>query len=240
MDVHHGTPISEHLCRVAWWDLVGADQVNCDVFAVDCGEAVVLIDAGRGGPAYPLMRANLAHWALLDRLRVCLLTHLHRDHAGGAAPLQADGVAVWGGPGAAAYGQSEAGRAYWEGQVPEPDRVLRDGECFVLGDIEFEAMATPGHTSTCVTYLATIDGRRCAFSGDAVMPNGTTGYTGSFDFSAEQLLASLERLAAREFDALFTGHLLSSSQPEGFWLQNGHAAVQRTLAAGRAGQWPRA
>ncbi len=236
----HGTPISEHLFRVAWWDLVGANQVNCDVFAIDCGGPVVLIDAGRGGPAYWLLAANLAHWGLWDRRQVCLLTHLHRDHAGGVAQLRADGVAVWAGPGAAAYQQSEAGRAYWEGQVPELDRVLRDGERFALGEVEFEVMETPGHTSTCVSYQATIDGRRCVFSGDAVMPHGATGYTGSFDFSAEQLLASLARLADCEFDALLTGHQLAASQPEGFWLQNGRAAVQQTLSAGRAGQWPRA
>jgi glyoxylase-like metal-dependent hydrolase (beta-lactamase superfamily II) len=237
MDNPHGTQILPHLYRVAWWDMAGEGIVNCDVFAVDCGEAVVLIDAGRGGLSYPLMKANLAHWGLWGRVNPCLLTHMHPDHVGGVAPLRADGVGIWGGRGSAAFGQREQARQWFNGDVPPLDRVLTDGESFTCGDVRFEMLDTPGHTSTCVCYFATIDSVRCAFTGDMIMPNGTIGYSGSLDFNAAQLLASIRRVAARDIDAVLTGHMLGSSQPAGFWLQDGKSHLLETLQAGLGGKW---
>jgi len=237
VDTLHGTRVLPNLYRVAWWDIAGKDVVNCDVFAVDCGESVVLIDSGRGGPSYPLMKANLIHWGLWDRVKTCLLTHLHWDHAGGVSQLRADGVSIWGGRGAAAFDQHEKARAYFNGEVPTVDRVLADGECFTNGDVRFEMLDTPGHTSTCVSYFTTIDSVRCAFTGDLVMPNGTIGYSGSFDFDAEQLLASICRVSQREFDAVLTGHILRTTQPSGFWMRDGKSHVLETLQAGLEGKW---
>ena len=237
MDTPHGTQILPHLYRVAWWDCAGEDVVNCDVYAVDCSESVVLIDSGRGGPSFTVLKANLEYWGLWDRLSVCLLTHLHWDHAGGAGQLQSEGLRTWAGRGAAAFGKYEQGREYFDGQVPKIDRVLDDGESFDVGEVRFEVLETPGHTSTCVTYIADIHSVRCAFTGDLVMPNGTIGYSGSFDFDAEKLIDSLRRLSHRQFDALLTGHMLRSSQPEGLWMRDGKAHVLETLKAGLDGNW---
>jgi len=232
-----GMQILPHLYRVAWWDISGEDAINCDVFAVDCGESVVLIDAGRGGPSYSLMKANLVRLGLWDRVRTCLLTHLHQDHVGGAAQLRSDGVRIWGGRGASAFDRDEKARAYCGGDFPILDRVLEDGECFAMGNVRFEMLDTPGHTCACVSYFATVDGVRCAFTGDLVMPNGTIGYSGSPDFDAAQLLASLRRVAQRDFDALFTGHMVLASQPSGFWMKDGKSHVVETLQAGLDGKW---
>lgn len=237
MDTPHGTQILPHLYRVAWWDIAGKDVVNGDVFAVDCGESVALIDSGRGGASYPLLKANLVHWGLWDRVRLCLLTHLHWDHAGGVSELRADGVSILGGRGAAALGRHEKARAYFNGQVPTLDRVLADGERFTCGDVQFEILDTPGHTSTCVSYFATIDSVRCAFTGDLVMPKGAIGYSGSFDFDGERLLDSITRVSQREFDALLTGHMLRSTQPSGFWMQDGKSHVLKSLQTGLEGKW---
>jgi glyoxylase-like metal-dependent hydrolase (beta-lactamase superfamily II) len=237
MEPKHGDRISPHLYRVGWWDMAGQDVVNCDVFAIDCGETVVLIDAGRGGQSYPIMKENLIHWGLWDRVSVCLLTHLHLDHAGGVPQLQADGIKVWCGEGAAAYGLDERGKTYFGGVMPRFDRVLQDGEIFSFSNIRFEMLATPGHTSTCVCYFTTIDSVRCAFTGDLVMPNGTIGYSGSFDFDAEKLVGSLNLILQREFDAVLTGHMLLTSQPEGFWMQGGKSHVMQTRQAGIEGKW---
>ncbi len=237
METMHGDKISPHLYRVAWWDMASQDVIDCDVFAIDCGETVVLIDSGRGGQSYPIMKENLIGWGLWDRVSVCLLTHLHMDHAGGVSQLQADGVKVWGGEGAAAYSRDEKVRTYFDGNVPRLDRVLQDGETFSFGNMRFEMLATPGHTSACVCYFVTIDSVRCVFTGDLLMPNGTIGYSGSFDFNSNQLLSSLDRLLRREFDAVLTGHMLRSSQPEGFWMQDGKSHVRQTLQAGIEGKW---
>ncbi len=235
--MEHGTQITPHLYRVAWWDMAGQGIVNCDVFAIDCGESVVLIDSGRGGPSYALMKENLMRWGLWNRLSVCLLTHLHKDHAGGVSQLQSEGIEIWGGQGAAGYILNERAGAYFNGEVPHLDRVLHDGEKFIHSNVRFEILATPGHTSTCVSYFATIDSVRCAFTGDLVMPNGTIGYSGSFDFNSDQLLSSLDRILRCEFDAVLTGHMLGSTQPEGFWMRDGRTHLKQTLQAGREGKW---
>ena len=237
MEPMHGDRITSHLYRVAWWDMASQGIVNCDVYAIDCDETVILIDSGRDGHSYSIMKENLMSWGLWDRVSVCLLTHLHQDHAGGVSQLQADGVKIWGGEGAAAYSFDERARIYFDGNVPSLDRVLRDGESFSFGNMQFEVLATPGHTSTCVSYFVTIDSVRCAFTGDLVMPNGTIGYSGSFDFDSDQLLRSLNRILQREFDAVLTGHNLQFTQPEGFWMQDGRSHVMQTLQAGIAGKW---
>lgn len=237
MQTSHGDRITPHLYRVAWWDLAGQEAINCDAYALDCGSTVVLIDSGRGGPSYPLMKANLMHWGLWERLSVCLLTHMHRDHSGGVAKLQADGIPVWGSQGGSDYQTDERARTYFEENVPRLDRVWMDGEAFTLGQVPFEVIATPGHTGACAAIFATIDALRCAFTGDMVMPGGTIGYSGSFDFNAQQLRASLERLLRYDFDAVLTGHTLQATQPEGFWLKDGKSHVAQTLQAGLDGMW---
>ena len=233
----HGDQISDHLYRVAWWDMAGEGVVNADTYAIDCGETVVLIDSGRGGISYPLLKENLIHWGLWDRLSVCLLTHLHRDHAGGVLQLRSDGVNIWAGEAGALYLQDERVQAYFNGHVPLLDRVLHDGETFSFGGLTFEAISTPGHTSACVSYLVTIDSVPCAFTGDLVMPDGTIGHSGGFDFNANQLLESLSSLLTHEFDAVLTGHMLQSTQPEGFWLSGGKKHVLDTFLSGKNGKW---
>jgi glyoxylase-like metal-dependent hydrolase (beta-lactamase superfamily II) len=146
-------------------------------------------------------------------------------------------VGIRGGRGAAAFGRHEQARAYFGGEVPTLDRVLKDAEAFDCGDVRFEMLDTPGHTSTCVCWFATIDSVRCAFAGDLVMPNGTIGYSGSFDFDAEQLLAGVRRVSEREFDALLTGHMLRSTQPSGFWMHDGRSHVLETLRTGLEKKW---
>lgn len=217
--------------------MAGEGIINADCYAIDCGETVILIDAGRGGTSYPILKENLISLGLWNRISVCLLTHLHQDHAGGVQQFQADKVRVWGGEGAAVYSQDKRANTYFKGNVPCLDRVLHDGEIFSFGNVSFEVLATPGHTSTCVTYLITIDSVRCAFTGDLVMPNGTIGYSGSFDFDFDQLLHSLNRLLQREFDAVLTGHMLRRTQPEGFWLDDGKKHVLDTFQAGINGNW---
>jgi metallo-beta-lactamase class B len=237
MDTDHGTQILPHLYRVAWWDIAGKDIINCDVFAVDCGESVVLIDSGGGGPSYALMKDNLVHWGLWGRVKLCLLTHLHLDHAGAVSELRADGVSICAGRGAAAFYRHEKAQAYFGGRVLTFDRLLEDGECLTVGDVRFEMLDTPGHTSACVCYFAAIDGVRCAFTGDLVMPNGTIGWSGSFDFDSEQLLGSIRRVLQRDFDALLTGHMLRGTQPDGFWMREGKSHALESYQAGLDGKW---
>ncbi len=81
------------------------------------------------------------------KIRYCLVTHGHFDHAGGAKAIQdLSGARV---------GMTEADWALAESTpragpmgfpLPRRDLVVRDGDAIQLGDTTLEAFVTPGHT----------------------------------------------------------------------------------------------
>ncbi len=134
-----------------------------------------------------------------------LETHAHADHLSAAARLvdrfgarQAAGagmreVAEWFGP---RFGVSGDGAF---------DRLLAQGESLEAGSIRVEAIATPGHTPACTTWL--IDGR--LFTGDALfLPDFGTGRCDFPGGSADALWRSIHGLYARFADdtPFYVGH----------------------------------
>lgn len=89
-------------------------------------------------------------------LRYTLETHVHADHvtAGGKFRKALGSKCVV---------SSGAG-------VPNADTSLRDGERLRIGAIVIEAVATPGHTNGCVTYVYR-EGKM-AFTGDTLLIRG--------------------------------------------------------------------
>ena len=230
--------ISEHLYLVSRKGPDGPDVAHCDVFAIDCGSEAVLIDAGPGDPFYEPMKSSLKALGLWDKLRTCLITHLHEDHAAGVHLLRKDGVRILAGTGAAKYSRNPALlKAHFRGEAPVIDEIVKDRSKLKIGDVTFQAVYTPGHTAGCVTWAADIDGLKCAFTGDLLFPGGTIGWAGSFDFDAAKLKASLKRLLAMDIDAVFTGHQWQPKGPGDFWLKDAKKHIAETLKAGEEGRW---
>src|SRR6476469_9094906 len=91
------------------------------------------------------------------RLKWTLETHVHADHVTGAWLLRqklGSKIAI-----SAASGAEGA------------DRFLVSDEKISFGSRYMEAVATPGHTSGCMTYV--LDDRSMAFTGDALLFHGT-------------------------------------------------------------------
>ncbi|MCB0418510.1 MAG: MBL fold metallo-hydrolase [Bdellovibrionales bacterium] len=106
------------------------------------------------------------------QLRYALETHVHADHVTGAARLrEATGCVI--GVGQAA-GVEEAGLQ------------LKDGSRLAFGGLTLTALATPGHTVGCLSYLL---GDR-VFTGDALFVRGT-GRTDFQQGSASTLYQSI-------------------------------------------------
>src|SRR5689334_20900796 len=98
--------------------------------------------------------------ALVKELGLKLLwtleTHVHADHVTGAWMLKeklGSRIAI-----------SRASGA--EGA----DRYLEPGQTLAFGKRSLEAIATPGHTSGCMTFV--LDDRSMAFTGDALLIRG--------------------------------------------------------------------
>ena len=52
------------------------------------------------------------------------------------------------------------------------NKWVKDGDEIVSGRVKFQVMATPGYTRGAVSYLAVLDGKRCAFTGELMYGDG--------------------------------------------------------------------
>ena len=135
----------------------------------------VLID-----PVFEQVRRDAALLNELGlRLRWTLETHIHADHVTGAWMFKqrlGSSIAV-----SAATGAKGA------------DRYLEDGDEILLGERALRTLATPGHTSGCVTYV--LDDLSRAFTGDCLLVRGT----GRTDFQGGDAGAMFRSVRERIF-----------------------------------------
>lgn len=147
----------------------------------DAGNALV-VDPGE---------ARAVEYALLARklqLRAILLTHHHHDHVGGVAAL-ADKHAV------SVYAPHDA-------RITVDAIRVADGDWIELASpaARFHVIALPGHTLSHIAYV----GEGLLLCGDTLF---SLGCGRLFEGTPEQMLASLDRLAALPADTLVcAGH----------------------------------
>ncbi|WP_172122636.1 MBL fold metallo-hydrolase [Devosia sp. 919] len=168
-------------------------------------EQLALIDPGPDDSAH---RAALEQAIAGRPVSAIILTHTHRDHSAGAAQLAAElNAPLWFG-GAHRLsrplrpGETNALRrsSDWELQ---PDRVLRDGETILAGDLELLVHTTPGH---CANHLAFgLAGTDTVLTGDHVMGWNST-LVASPDGSMAHYLESLEKLIALPYRRYVPAH----------------------------------
>jgi hydroxyacylglutathione hydrolase len=143
-----------------------------------------------------------------------LNTHWHPDHAGGNAEIQAA-------TGAVIYGPGEVRK------IGPLDHEVVDGDVVMLGETRFEVMDTGGHTLSHITYYAPADG--VAFVGDTMF---TMGCGRVFEGTAEQMWASLSRLAALPADTrVYSAHEYTLGNARFAVSVDGDAAVRARLEA---------
>lgn len=84
----------------------------------------------------------------------------------------------------------------------DADIIVKDGDEITLGEIKIKVMATPGHTSGSVCYIA----ENSIFSGDTLF-YCSCGRTDFPSGSPEQMMSSLQKLKALDGDyKVYTGH----------------------------------
>jgi glyoxylase-like metal-dependent hydrolase (beta-lactamase superfamily II) len=69
---------------------------------------------------------------------------------------------------------------------PTPDRLLKDGDFLIVGDLKFQVLHTPGHSPGGICIL----GHGVVFSGDALF-NGSIGRTDGPDGNSNLLISSI-------------------------------------------------
>ncbi len=209
--------LTEHLYK-----LTGVEyDTNSNVYAIRYDDGVVLVDCGFQEKQWDAMVACMGRWGIsLEEVTHVLLTHSHFDHAGNVWRVNQLGARVLASAPDAEkveHGNPEMealfGATWTCGQV---DAILEDGDELQLpGGVRIDVIATPGHSAGSLSFLVDVDGARALCTGDqffvAPLPPEDDveielGYMGSSDASLDDLVSSLERLEAVDFDMLLPGH----------------------------------
>jgi len=138
-----------------------------------------------------------------------LETHVHADHLSAAPYIQ---ERLGGGIGIGEHittVQETFGKIFNEGtrfqrDGSQFDRLFRDGDSLMIGQLRGDVMHTPGHTPACLTYVF----GDAAFVGDTLfMPDFGTARCDFPGGSAEAMFDSVQRiLALPDTTRLFVGH----------------------------------
>jgi glyoxylase-like metal-dependent hydrolase (beta-lactamase superfamily II) len=168
-------------------------------------ERVAVLDPGPDDSAH---RDALLAAIAGRRVEAILLTHTHRDHSDGAAPLaKLTGAPLWfGGP----HRLSRAPRMLEINLLKrqgdwalQPDRALFDGEQFEIGGVGLTAITTPGH---CANHLAFgIAGDEWLLTGDHIMGWNST-LVAVPDGSMAEYLDSMRKVIALPYRHYIPAH----------------------------------
>jgi glyoxylase-like metal-dependent hydrolase (beta-lactamase superfamily II) len=194
---------------------------TCNVYLIAPGADAVAIDFGSGD-----VLDHLADYGI-ERVTDVLMTHHHRDQGQGLARAAEAGIRIWV-PSSERHLFAEV-EEHWRTRRLDNDYDVRQDRFSVLDDVpvhgvvpeyratrfggvEITALPTPGHTLGSVSYLAELDGRRIAFTGDLLYGPGKVwslaamqwSYTGLEGAAASVL--SLDLLADRAPDLVLPSH----------------------------------
>lgn len=188
---------------------------DCNMYLVDCGGSLALIDTG-GGNGIPRVMDNIRKMDFdPGTLEVAFVTHCHYDHIGGNKAIKdATGCEI-----AAHEAEKEEMENLGEltlyqmglenGLSFEPSKVdvmLRGGEKMRLGDVEFEIVHTPGHTPGGITMVVREEGITCIFPGDTASAQGKLGFINGPGFSLTDWKKSIKKMLDLNPVRMFPGH----------------------------------
>ena len=142
-------------------------------------------------------------------LQWILETHVHADHLSAAPYIQEALGGQIGIGDQITVVQETFGKVFNEGtrfarDGSQFDRLFRDGDSLMIGQMRVDVMHTPGHTPACLTYVA----GDAAFVGDTLfMPDFGTARCDFPGGSAEVMFDSVQRiLALPDATRIFVGH----------------------------------
>jgi glyoxylase-like metal-dependent hydrolase (beta-lactamase superfamily II) len=177
-------------------------------YVIDAGRGVVVIDPG------PDHRGHIAHLveAAGKPVLAILVTHSHRDHCGGVELLKrkTDAPSIAFAPHPTAKGEGPP--ALDEGGDHDfvPDDMAKDGDTLVFGDLELEAVHTPGHIGNHLCFA--LPEENVLFTGDHIMGWATT-VVAPPDGNMTEYMASLEKLLERSDRRYYPTHGAPIDEP---------------------------
>lgn len=196
--------LSPHVIRITAPNPGPMTGPGTNTYLVGGGDAWTCIDPG---PALPEHVRALVDTVKAQgpsaRLERILVTHTHRDHSPGAAPL------------ALATGAPVLGRVAafpdWQDDTFAPMREPQHGERLALAEgVTLRVIHTPGHASNHLCYL--FEEEKTLFTGDHVM-QGSTVVINPPDGDMAAYLRALEALLTEDIEWLAPGHGFLVAEP---------------------------
>ena len=124
------------------------------------------------------------------KLDFILNTHHHFDHIGGNAELKDK------------YGSKVLGFEKDQKRIPEIDILLKDGQQFKIGNLNFKTIFVPGHTSGHVAFY--FEREKVIFTGDTLF---SLGCGRVFEGTYQQMFNSLNKIKSLPGDTkIYCGH----------------------------------
>jgi len=188
------------------------------------GTGTYIIGQGQVGVIDPGPDDPVHIQAILDAVKGetvshIIITHTHRDHSPGAAPLKAETDAeIWGcGP----HGHGRIKKADGGGVASDegadtdymPDSLANDADLLDTKHWSLQAVHTPGHTSNHTCFH--LREENALFTGDHVMGWSTT-IVSPPDGDMRQYMQSLKKLLLRSDDHYWPTHGPRIEQPKAF------------------------
>lgn len=209
--------LSEHVYQLSGVSMA----TNSNMYAIDTGKTIVLIDSGAFPEQWELAHKMLAYWNLDKKpIEAVLFTHSHYDHAGNAHLAKAEGAKIMIGEEDAEAIENGDKRTldFLFGRPFTPvraDVLLHDGDMLTFGECEIECIHVPGHTHGSMMFLLHEEPENCLFLGDFVELGPVPAkdditvklaWMGAPDFDPEGLAKTLERLKNMPPVLLMPGH----------------------------------
>ncbi|NHN32756.1 MBL fold metallo-hydrolase [Paenibacillus agricola] len=196
------------------------DIYDCNVYLIDTGGSVLLIDSGAGIRPELITAEMKKDGFEPERISHLIVTHAHADHSGGAAALQRmTGARIICSTATAYIMQSgdEAAvslpQARRVGMYPpdyklnafHPSIEVHHGNKLQVGNLTFEIIETPGHSADMIScYIPEL---KVMFCSDVLFEGGKIAMQVAPDFSMFELANSVRVLSGYEVEQLLPGHL---------------------------------
>jgi metallo-beta-lactamase class B len=214
------------------WQLPGG-RVESDLGGqrvIEAPDGLILIE-GHAGLSFE------SEWTAMEavgldprRVKYVLATHEHGDHAPGAYLWRVVTGAKFVCSEEMAYTLQHhiPGNTGYGLHPPVPTDVTIAGDSELdLAGLKVRALRIPGHTFGSMAWYFEKSGKTFVAFGDLIMPRGVLGYSGSVNFSATDVLASLRKLRDLKSDLVLPGHG-PVEEPENYF----HAGIDVGEAVG--------